>query len=214
MTRRMARQQDIEGKHDRSGNGEKGRKGEHPQARLKDEENTGKSGKDRKPSAPSDPLAQYRPGEGSDDQWIACEQGQAFDQPDQRNRGHHHEDLRRQKDTPSHLEQRLAGSRHRPDSALAGGIEGHHEHTEEPVSEHDNDHRVVFDGKVLGDAVLTRENEGGEDHQADPEAVVHPSLCSLFSRPRSMWRFRPKPPTRSTENPAAASARFTRPALV
>src|SRR5690606_12270224 len=103
-----------------------------------------------------------------------------------------------------------AGTGNPGNPAAARGGEGDDEGGEEPVAQHHHGEDAVILREIARDPVLEREDEGGEDHQGDPEPVVvllHAGLAA-----RVMWRLRPKPGARVTTRPAPARARRTFPA--
>ena len=91
-----------------------------------------------------------------------------------------------------------------------GGMDeekGDDESREEPVADHHHHADIVLGREVARDAVLHREDEGGQHHQPDAESRVlfrHQLRSAIV-----MCLLRPNPGARVTAKPAASRARRT-----
>jgi hypothetical protein len=81
-------------------------------------------------------------------------------------------DLGRQQQAADDLHAGLVGARDAAQAAAARGGKGGREGREEPEADHHHRQDVVVLGEVARDAVLEREDRGGQDHKRDPEARV------------------------------------------
>src|SRR6056297_2087013 len=123
----------------------------------------------------------------------------------------HHADLRGQELSPRCLKPRAARTRRLPQPSCLTHAEEDHEGGEKPVADHHNEEDVVDFDEMPREPVLQREDESRGDHHADAGGILGSARAST---PRLMCRFAPKPPARSTVNPASARERRTAPAAV
>ena len=147
-SRHIARQQAVNGKHQRRYQRDHRAGLEHTETGFQNDQDTNKAHADRHPAPPAHLFPQNRAGQGCNQQRVTGKNRVAFHQPQHGKAPDRHADFRDQQYRAKRLYPRLAGRRSVAQSPRLACANRNNKGRKEPIADHHNHQHVIFPGQM------------------------------------------------------------------